>query len=75
MENLRKLTNNLFLFQIDYFDVFYVFAAAKDAILQLRPLLSQKKLLVSVAAGVKLKDLQVRLLSFCGFIIIGVMIK
>ncbi|KAL0411806.1 UNVERIFIED_CONTAM: Pyrroline-5-carboxylate reductase [Sesamum latifolium] len=30
----------------------------KDAVLQLRPLLSEKKLLVSVAAGVKLKDLQ-----------------
>ncbi|KAL4583452.1 hypothetical protein LXL04_008025 [Taraxacum kok-saghyz] len=30
----------------------------KDAILQLRPLLSEKKLLVSVVAGVKLKDLQ-----------------
>ncbi|KAK4392509.1 Pyrroline-5-carboxylate reductase [Sesamum angolense] len=31
----------------------------KDVVLQLRPLLSEKKLLVSVAAGVKLKDLQV----------------
>ncbi|PWA49536.1 6-phosphogluconate dehydrogenase, C-terminal-like protein [Artemisia annua] len=30
----------------------------KDAILQLRPVLSEKKLLVSVVAGVKLKDLQ-----------------
>ncbi|GER57210.1 pyrroline-5-carboxylate reductase [Striga asiatica] len=30
----------------------------KDVILQLRPLLSEKQLLVSVAAGVKLKDLQ-----------------
>ncbi|KAL2228187.1 pyrroline-5-carboxylate reductase [Sesamum indicum] len=30
----------------------------KDVVLQLRPLLSEKKLLVSVAAGVKLKDLQ-----------------
>ncbi|PON52314.1 Pyrroline-5-carboxylate reductase [Parasponia andersonii] len=30
----------------------------KDVVLQLRPLLSKKKLLVSVAAGVKLKDLQ-----------------
>uniref|UniRef100_A0A7N0U1T8 Pyrroline-5-carboxylate reductase n=1 Tax=Kalanchoe fedtschenkoi TaxID=63787 RepID=A0A7N0U1T8_KALFE len=30
----------------------------KDAILHLRPLLSEKKLLVSVAAGIKLKDLQ-----------------
>ncbi|KAL9680231.1 hypothetical protein QQ045_018109 [Rhodiola kirilowii] len=30
----------------------------KDAILQLKPLLSEKKLLVSVAAGTKLKDLQ-----------------
>ncbi|KAJ0815812.1 putative pyrroline-5-carboxylate reductase [Helianthus annuus] len=31
---------------------------SKDAISQLRPLLSEKKLLVSVAAGIKLKDLQ-----------------
>ncbi|KAM0981329.1 hypothetical protein TB2_014120 [Malus domestica] len=31
----------------------------KDVVLQLRPLLSRKKLLVSIAAGVKLKDLQV----------------
>ncbi|KAL0346199.1 UNVERIFIED_CONTAM: Pyrroline-5-carboxylate reductase [Sesamum radiatum] len=30
----------------------------KDVVQQLRPLLSEKKLLVSVAAGVKLKDLQ-----------------
>ncbi|KAK9289738.1 hypothetical protein L1049_007897 [Liquidambar formosana] len=30
----------------------------KDVILQLRPLLSKKKLLVSIAAGVKLKDLE-----------------
>ncbi|KAM5550779.1 pyrroline-5-carboxylate reductase-like [Rosa sericea] len=30
----------------------------KDVVLQLRPLLSTKKLLVSIAAGVKLKDLQ-----------------
>ncbi|CAN0825660.1 Pyrroline-5-carboxylate reductase [Linum grandiflorum] len=30
----------------------------KDVVLQLQPLLSKKKLLVSVAAGVKLKDLQ-----------------
>ncbi|CAB4286488.1 unnamed protein product [Prunus armeniaca] len=30
----------------------------KDVVLQLRPLLSKKKLLVSIAAGVKLKDLQ-----------------
>ncbi|KAL6145158.1 hypothetical protein ACLB2K_055846 [Fragaria x ananassa] len=30
----------------------------KDVVLQLRPLLSRKKLLVSIAAGVKLKDLQ-----------------
>ncbi|XP_062112032.1 pyrroline-5-carboxylate reductase isoform X2 [Humulus lupulus] len=30
----------------------------KDVVLQLKPLLSKKKLLVSVAAGVKLKDLQ-----------------
>ncbi|PKI56612.1 hypothetical protein CRG98_022995 [Punica granatum] len=32
---------------------------AKDVILQLKPQLSKKQLLVSVAAGVKLKDLQV----------------
>ncbi|KAM5550780.1 hypothetical protein ABKV19_027231 [Rosa sericea] len=32
--------------------------AVKDVVLQLRPLLSTKKLLVSIAAGVKLKDLQ-----------------
>lgn len=30
----------------------------KDVVLQLRPFLSRKKLLVSIAAGVKLKDLQ-----------------
>ncbi|PRQ49718.1 putative pyrroline-5-carboxylate reductase [Rosa chinensis] len=30
----------------------------KDVVLQLRPLLSRKKLLISIAAGVKLKDLQ-----------------
>ncbi|XP_065854767.1 pyrroline-5-carboxylate reductase [Euphorbia lathyris] len=30
----------------------------KDAVLSLRPLLTKKKLLVSVAAGIKLKDLQ-----------------
>ncbi|XP_015900641.3 pyrroline-5-carboxylate reductase isoform X1 [Ziziphus jujuba] len=30
----------------------------KDVVLQLKPLLSKKKLLVSVAAGIKLKDLQ-----------------
>ena len=30
----------------------------KDVVLQLRPLLSKKKLLVSIPAGVKLKDLQ-----------------
>ncbi|GAV81076.1 F420_oxidored domain-containing protein [Cephalotus follicularis] len=30
----------------------------KDVVLQLRPLFSKKKLLVSVAAGIKLKDLQ-----------------
>lgn len=31
----------------------------KDVVLQLRPVLTKKKLLVSVAAGIKLKDLQV----------------
>ncbi|KAK3000253.1 hypothetical protein RJ639_024076 [Escallonia herrerae] len=35
-----------------------LFLAVKDVLLQLRPLLSEKQLLVSVAAGVKLKDLQ-----------------
>ncbi|EOY09056.1 Pyrroline-5-carboxylate reductase isoform 2, partial [Theobroma cacao] len=32
--------------------------SVKNVVLQLRPLLSKKKLLVSIAAGVKLKDLQ-----------------
>lgn len=36
----------------------------KDVVLQLRPFLSEKQLLVSVVAGVKLKDLQVSLLDF-----------
>ncbi|KAK6127260.1 hypothetical protein DH2020_038986 [Rehmannia glutinosa] len=36
----------------------------KDVILQLKPLLSEKQLLVSVVAGVKLKDLQVRSVEF-----------
>ncbi|XP_039039623.1 pyrroline-5-carboxylate reductase-like [Hibiscus syriacus] len=31
---------------------------AKNVVLQLRPLLSKKKLLVSIAAGIKLKDLE-----------------
>ncbi|PPD73387.1 hypothetical protein GOBAR_DD29685 [Gossypium barbadense] len=35
-----------------------ILAAVKNVILQLRPLLSKKKLLVSIAAGVKLKDLE-----------------
>lgn len=34
-------------------------AVVKDVVLQLRPLLSEKQLLVSVVAGIKLKDLQV----------------
>lgn len=33
--------------------------AVKDVVLKLKPLLTKNKLLVSVAAGVKLKDLQV----------------
>ncbi|XP_057437973.1 pyrroline-5-carboxylate reductase isoform X1 [Lotus japonicus] len=36
----------------------FVFVAVKDAVLKLKPLLTKNKLLVSVAAGVKLKDLQ-----------------
>ncbi|KAK9922269.1 hypothetical protein M0R45_030742 [Rubus argutus] len=36
----------------------FSFSTLKDVVLQLRPLLSRKKLLVSIAAGVKLKDLQ-----------------
>lgn len=41
-----------------------VVVAVKDVVLQLKPMLSQKKLLVSVVAGVKLKDLQVYAYSF-----------
>jgi pyrroline-5-carboxylate reductase len=43
----------------------------KDVVLKLKPLLTKNKLLVSVAAGIKLKDLQVTvyliifLLHFC----------
>ncbi|CAN6716428.1 unnamed protein product [Malus baccata var. baccata] len=44
------------------FDCIVIFSVkpqvVKDVVLQLRPLLSRKKLLVSIAAGVKLKDLQ-----------------
>lgn len=39
----------------------------KDVVLQLRPLLSEKQLLVSVGAGVKLKDLQVRSLVYFAY--------
>lgn len=41
-----------------------VVVAVKDVVLQLKPMLSQNKLLVSVVAGVKLKDLQVYAYSF-----------
>ncbi|KAJ0013878.1 hypothetical protein Pint_20113 [Pistacia integerrima] len=37
----------------------FVYSFVKDVVLQLKPMLSEKKLLVSVAAGVKLKVLQV----------------
>lgn len=50
--------------------VVIVVVAVKDVVLKLRPLLTKNKLLVSVAAGIKLKDLQVTectifFLSFC----------
>lgn len=35
----------------------------RDVVLELRPLLTKDKLLVSIAAGTKLKDLQVYLFS------------
>lgn len=47
--------------------IFFMFRSkfvVKDVVLQLRPLLSEKQLLVSVVAGIKLKDLQVRVLNF-----------
>lgn len=37
----------------------YFFNAVKNVVSELKPILSEKKLLVSVAAGIKLKDLQV----------------
>jgi pyrroline-5-carboxylate reductase len=51
--------------------VVVVVVAVKDVVLKLKPLLTKNKLLVSVAAGIKLKDLQVTvyliifLLHFC----------
>ena len=42
--------------------------AVKNVVLKLRPLLSGKKLLVSVAAGVKLKDLQVLNFTILAFL-------
>jgi len=38
---------------------FVVVVAVKDVVLKLKPLLTKDKLLVSVAAGIKMKDLQV----------------
>jgi len=43
--------------------------AVKDVVLKLKPLLTKDKLLVSVAAGIKMKDLQVtKIQSFFSFI-------
>lgn len=39
--------------------VVVVVVAVKDVVLKLKPLLTKDKLLVSVAAGIKMKDLQV----------------
>uniref|UniRef100_A0A2P2NFG7 Uncharacterized protein n=1 Tax=Rhizophora mucronata TaxID=61149 RepID=A0A2P2NFG7_RHIMU len=44
---------------ISFSAVFFGPFSVKDVVLQLRPLLTKKKLLVSIAAGVKLKDLEV----------------
>ena len=38
--------------------------AVKQVLVELKPLLSEEKLLVSIAAGIKMKDLQV---SQCAF--------
>jgi pyrroline-5-carboxylate reductase len=54
-----------------FIDELCVVVAVKDVVLKLKPLLTKNKLLVSVAAGIKLKDLQVTvyliifLLHFC----------
>ncbi|KAH9679818.1 Pyrroline-5-carboxylate reductase [Citrus sinensis] len=61
---------------VEYSDV-VVFSVkpqvVKDVAMQIRPLLSRKKLLVSVAAGVKLKDLQVCSVGVVGCRFIRVM--
>lgn len=53
----------------------FSFALVKGVLLQLKPLLTKKKLLVSVAAGVKLKDLEVceseHFLLYANFIWMG----
>ena len=43
--------------------------AVKQVLLELKPLLSDEKLLVSIAAGVKMKDLQVSMLLEDNFLI------
>jgi len=43
--------------------------AVKQVLLELKPLLSDEKLLVSIAAGVKMKDLQVSMLLEENFLI------
>ena len=47
------------VFNLDGGVVLCCVVAVKDVALKLKPLLTKNKLLVSVAAGVKLKDLQV----------------
>lgn len=47
--------------------IFVILIAVKDVILQVKPLLSKKQLFVSVAAGIKLKDLQVCTHSYLVF--------
>ena len=42
-----------------HFEIFFLRIAVEDVVLELRPLLTKTKLLVSVVAGVKLKHLQV----------------
>jgi pyrroline-5-carboxylate reductase len=46
-----------------FIDELCVVVAVKDVVLKLKPLLTKNKLLVSVAAGIKLKDLQVTVYS------------
>ena len=50
--------DNTFLIS-SQFEIFFWRIAVEGVVLELRPQLTKKKLLVSVAAGVKLKDLQV----------------